>query len=187
MMDKPANQRPRRADAQRNRERLLGAAVQAFTSGGADVSLEAVARQAGVGIGTLYRHFPTRDALVEAVYRDEITRVSALAEKLLKSRKPVPALREWMERFVAFMTAKHGMADVFRAVIASGGDPYGETRALALDAVRTLIAAGAAAGVVRDDVDPLDLLTILNGLSFATEDRAQLDRLLDLIMDGLRP
>jgi AcrR family transcriptional regulator len=161
-------------------------AVQAFTSGGAEVSLEAVAKEAGVGIGTLYRHFPTRNALVEAVYRNEITRVSALAEELLKVEQPEPALREWMKRFVAFMTTKNGMADVFRAVIASGGNPYGETRALALDAVGTLVAAGAAIGTIRDDIDPLDILTILNGLSFATDDPAQTNRLLDLIMDGLR-
>jgi AcrR family transcriptional regulator len=180
------NDRSKRVDAQRNRERLLEVAVRAFSAGGADVSLEAIAREAGVGIGTLYRHFPTRDALVEAVYRNEITRVSALAGGLLKSQQPEAALREWMKRFVAFMTTKHGMAEVFRVVIASGGNPYGETRALALDAVRTLVAAGAATGTIRDDIDPLDILTILNGLSFATDDPAQTDRLLNLVLDGLR-
>jgi AcrR family transcriptional regulator len=176
----------RRADAERNRERLLEVAVRAFSAGGADVSLEAVARDAGVGIGTLYRHFPTREALVEAVYRNEISRVSALAGELLASQPPGAALREWMERFVAFMATKHGMADVFRAVIASGANPYGETRALALDAVQTLVAAGAAAGAIRGDIDPLDILTILNGISFATEEPAQTGRLLDLVRDGLR-
>jgi AcrR family transcriptional regulator len=179
-------ERPQRSDAQRNRARILQVAMAAFSTGGAEVSLESVAVDAGVGIGTLYRHFPTRDSLVEAVYRNEIAQVSALATKLLKSRAPEPALREWMRRFVAFMTAKHGMADVFRAVIATGGNPYGETRALALDAVASLIAAGASAGTIRDDVAPLDILTILNGCSFATADSAQIDRLLDLILDGLR-
>jgi AcrR family transcriptional regulator len=178
--------RPQRADAQRNGERLLGVAMRAFAERGTAVSLEGIARDAGVGIGTLYRHFPTRDALVEAVYRNEIERVSALAGELLESRRPEDALREWMKRFVDFMTAKHGMADVFRAVIASGGDPYGETRVLALAAVRSLIAAGAAAGVTRDDISAIDVLTILNGLSFATDDPGQTERLLDLIIDGLR-
>ncbi|HEU0165883.1 MAG TPA: TetR family transcriptional regulator [Thermomicrobiales bacterium] len=175
-----------RADAQRNRDRLLEVAMHAFATEGPDVSLEAIARTAGVGIGTLYRHFPTRDALVEAVYRNEISRVSALAGEFRASMAPETALRAWMTHFVAFMTTKHGMSDVFRAVIASGGNPYGETRILALDAVQSLIAAGARAGTIRDDVSPLDILTILNGLSFATDDPEQTARLIDLVIDGLR-
>jgi AcrR family transcriptional regulator len=177
---------PKRADAQRNRERLLEVAIRAFAKDGADVSLEGIARHAGVGIGTLYRHFPTRDALVEAVYRNEIERVSALAEELLISRQPEDALREWMKHFVGFMTTKHGMAEAFRAIIASGGSPFGQTRILVLDAVQNLITAGSADGGIRNDVAPIDILTLLNGLSFASDDSDQTERLLSLIVDGLR-
>jgi AcrR family transcriptional regulator len=180
------NERPQRADAQRNRERLLEVAVREFTSGGAEVSLEAVAREAGVGIGTLYRHFPTRDALVEAVYRNEVARLSESAGHLLAAMTPDAALREWMEDFVAFLTAKHGMADALRAVIASGGNPYGQTRTHLLDAVRALVEAGAVNETIREDIDPLDILTALDGISLTAVDAGQVDRLLNLLLDGLR-
>lgn len=181
------NDRPRRADAQRNRARLLEVAMRAFRQDGAEVSLEGIARQAGVGIGTLYRHFPTRNALVEAVYRSEIDRVLALADDLLAASEPRAALRAWAKEFVAFMATKRGMAAVYRAVIASGGDLHGQRRAQALDAIRALVAAGAAEGTVRADVAPLDVLTVLNGMSLASDDPEQLDRLLDFFMDGMRP
>jgi len=111
-----------RADARRNRERLLEVAVDALT-GDADVPLDAIARGAGVGIGTLYRHFPTREALVEAAYRSELDRLCAAAPELLGTRPPDAALRAWMDRFVDYMTTKRGMAGALRAVIASGANP----------------------------------------------------------------
>lgn len=180
------NDRSQRADARRNRERLLEVAAQAFTDGGAEVSLEAIAREAGVGIGTLYRHFPTREALVEAVYRNEVARLSGSAGHLLSTMTPEAALREWMKDFVAFMTTKHGMAGALRAVIASGGNPYGQTRTQLLDAVRALVEASVVNGTIRKDIDPLDILTALNGISLAGVDPAQIERLLDLLLDGLR-
>ncbi|MFZ0216540.1 MAG: TetR family transcriptional regulator [Candidatus Dormiibacterota bacterium] len=176
-----------RADAQRNREQLLQAALHAFSgAGAADVSLEAIAKAAGVGIGTLYRHFPSRDALVEAVYRTELARLCDASGELLATEAPAAALREWMGRFVAFQATKHGMADALHAVIASGGNPFEETRARLLEAVGTLAQAGVASGALRDDVEPVDILTALLGLSLASVGPAQSDRLLDLLLEGLR-
>jgi AcrR family transcriptional regulator len=178
--------RPKRADAQRNRERLLEVAVRAFSHDGADAPLDAIAKEAGVGIGTLYRHFPTRNALVEAAYRNELARLCDSTGELLESSRPDVALREWMGRFIDYMATKRGMADALRAVIASGGNPYEQTRARLLDAVSRLATACVAAGAIRDDVEPIDILTSLSGLSLAAVEPGQGDRLLDLLMDGLR-
>src|SRR5579863_9911376 len=120
--------RPLRADARRNRDRLLAVAVRAFSQDGPDVTLDAIAKDAGVGIGTLYRHFPTREALVEAAYRNELARLCDAAPDLLRTLPPDPALRLWMNRFVDYMSTKRDMADALNAVIASGGNPYSESR-----------------------------------------------------------
>ncbi|HEY7174705.1 MAG TPA: TetR family transcriptional regulator [Micromonosporaceae bacterium] len=182
--------RPLRADAQRNRERLLEVAVQAFArADGTNVTLDAIARDAGVGIGTLYRHFPTREALVEAAYRNELARLCDAAPELLASMGADKALRTWMDRFVEYMTTKRGMADALHAVIASGGDPFSESRQRLVGAITALLQAGAAAGTVRSDVAPADVLASLSGVTLAAGDpsqREQAGRLLDLIMDGLR-
>jgi AcrR family transcriptional regulator len=178
-----------RADAQRNRERLLDAAVQAFSHEGADVTLDAIAKDAGVGIGTLYRHFPTREALVEAAYRNELARLCDAASDLLEALPPDQAMRMWMDRFVDYMTTKRDMADALGAVIASGGNPYSQSRDRLLAAVTALLEAGAAAGTLRSDVEPGDVLTSLSGVSMAAAAPTQRDRagrVLDLLMDGLR-
>src|SRR6266536_234096 len=137
--------RPMRADAQRNRTRLLEAAVRAFSQEGPDVTLDAIAKDAGVGIGTLYRHFPTREALVEAAYRNELARLCDAAPDLLRGLPPDQAMRRWMDRFVAYMTTKRGMADALRAVIACGGNPYAHSRELLVAAITALLSAGARA------------------------------------------
>jgi AcrR family transcriptional regulator len=177
-----------RADAQRNRERLLEVAARVFSQAGPDVTLEAIAKEAGVGIGTLYRHFPTREALVDAAYRNELARLCDSGEDLLRELPPDEALRAWMDHFVDYMTTKRGMGDALRALIASGGDPFSQSRGRLTEAVATLLQAGSAASVLRSDVQPDDVLLSLSGVSLATADPAQREqagRLLDLLMDGL--
>jgi AcrR family transcriptional regulator len=178
-----------RADAQRNRERLLDAAVRAFSARGPDAPLDAIAKDAGVGIGTLYRHYPTRNALIEAAYRNELARLCDAVPGLLATMPPDKAMRAWMESYIEYMTTKRGMAEALRAVIASGGNPYSESRARLTGAIASLQEAGVSAGVLRDDVAPTDVLTGLSGVSLAAgqpEQRDQARRLLDLLMDGLR-
>jgi AcrR family transcriptional regulator len=181
-------ERPLRADAQRNRELLLAAAVSAFSQQGAQVPLESIAKAAGVGIGTLYRHFPSREALIDAAYRSELARLCDSVPELLAALSPDAAMRTWMDSFVDYMTTKRGMADALRAVIASGGNPFAESRSRLLGAITALLAAGARAGVVRADLDPDDVLVAVSGVSVLAEpeQRTQAGRLLDLIMDGLR-
>jgi AcrR family transcriptional regulator len=177
-----------RADAQRNRERLLEVAARVFSQAGPDVTLEAIAKEAGVGIGTLYRHFPTREALVDAAYRNELDRLCDSVDDLLQELPPDKALRAWMDHFVDYMTTKRGMGDALRALIASGGDPFSQSRVRLAQAVATLLQAGMAANVLRSDIQPDDVLLSLSGVSLATADPAQREqagRLLDLLMDGL--
>jgi AcrR family transcriptional regulator len=185
----PAAERPMRADAQRNREQLLAAAVVAFSREGPEVTLESIARDAGVGIGTLYRHFPSREALVDAAYRSELARLCDSVPALLAEMPGDKAMRTWMNQFIEYMTTKRGMSDALRKVIASGGNPFAESRTRLLAAFGALMKAGAADGTMRSDLDPADLLASMSGVSLAVGDPAQREqagRLLDLLMDGLR-
>jgi AcrR family transcriptional regulator len=178
-----------RADARRNRERLLEVALRAFSSG-EDVTLEAIARQAGVGIGTLYRHFPTREALVEAVYRGEVARLRDTASQLLASQAPEAALRTWMDSFASYVTAKRGMAETLRAIAATGAISAAQTQQTLAATIKDLLDAGAAAGTLRRDISAADVLTALTGILLAAGTPGQHEqaaRLLDLLMDGLRP
>ena len=187
--DMSAEERPMRADAQRNREQLLAAAVAAFSQEGPEVTLESIAKDAGVGIGTLYRHFPSREALVDAAYRSELARLCDSVPVLLDRMPADRAMRTWMDQFIDYMTTKRGMSDALRKVIASGGNPFAESRSRLLAAFATLMKAGVADGTMRPDLDPADLLASLSGVSLAVGDPAQREqagRLLDLLMDGLR-
>ncbi len=182
--------RPLRADAQRNRDRLLEVAVQVLSRDGAEATLDSIAKEAGVGIGTLYRHFPTREALIEAAYRNELDRLCDPVPQLLESVPPEQALRQWMDRFVDYMITKHGMSDALRWLVASGGDPFAHSRDRLVEALGELLAAGARTGTLRSDVEPFDVLLSLSGATLVAGDRAdrgQVGRLLDLLMDGLRP
>lgn len=181
---------PGRADAQRNRTRLIEVARTAFGSGTHKVALESIARDAGVGIGTLYRHFPTREALVEAVYRDELARVCGRAKALLKRQPPDRALRSWMAGYADFVTTKRGMAEALRAVIASGAITSTQTRERLSAAVQTLLDAGVAQGTLRRDARAEDVVATLAGVLLACpepQQSDQVDRMLDLLVDGLRP
>ncbi|GAA3232979.1 TetR/AcrR family transcriptional regulator [Dactylosporangium siamense] len=181
-------ERPLRADARGNQERLLSVAAVAFARDGTQTSLKAVAKEAGVGVGTLYRHFPTREALVEAVYEHEVTVLCDAAAELLRALGPADALRGWMERFVDFMAAKHGMADLLRPVLLSEADRL-HTRARLRAAIATLLDAGAAAGVIRPGVDANDVLMALGGVTMIAGEegqRALATRLIDLLLHGVR-
>ncbi|MBO2450702.1 TetR/AcrR family transcriptional regulator [Actinomadura barringtoniae] len=174
--------RPLRADAQRNRDKLLEVAVSAFSRDG-EATLDAIAKEAGVGIGTLYRHFPTRDALVEAAYRNELSKLCDAAPVLLAELPPERALRAWMDRFYGYITTKQGMGDALRALIDAGGNPFATSRDSMVAAVTMLLEAGSK--TLRDDVPALDVLTSLSGICLASSDQAQAGRLIDLLLDGL--
>jgi AcrR family transcriptional regulator len=174
-----------RADARRNRERLLQAARAAFAAADGPVALEAIAGDAGVGIGTLYRHFPSREALIEAVYRAELAEVCASAADLLEQYPPAMALRRWMDRYAVFLAAKQGMAESLRSILASGAIEPSETVAGLVAAVELLLEAGAADGSLRGDVLAGDVISGLLGISLASRSPAQAQRLLDLLADGL--
>lgn len=185
---KDTDERPLRADAQRNRDRILEVALGEFTRLGADATLDGIAKAAGVGSGTLYRHFANRDALVEAVYRNEVARVCEAAPALLDEREPVAALRAWMDRFIDYIATKTGLGDALRALIASGGDPFARSRERLGAAIAILLDAGAADGTIRSDVDPDDVLAALSGVVLVAGQPGQRDqagRLLDLLMEGL--
>ncbi len=185
----PATAPRLRADARRNRDRLVDVAVRAFSDGGQEATLDAIAKAAGVGIGTLYRHFPTREALVDAAYQNELARLCDGVDDLLAQYAPDVAMRVWMDRFVEYMTTKRGMSDALKALIASGGDPFAQSRTRMTTAVQTLLDAGARAGTIRSDISASDLVASFGGVSMAVGDPAQREqagRILDLLMDGLR-
>lgn len=178
-----------RADAQRNRDKLLDAATTLFAASGTGVSLEAVARAAGVGIGTLYRHFPTKEALVEAAYRNEVARLGEAADELLRSGPADAALAAWMERFVDYTVAKRGMVGALRAIVASGADVFAETKGELLATITRLLDAGAADGTLRTDLGPEDVMRATSAIWSIPDDDAWREnalRLLGLLMDGMR-
>jgi AcrR family transcriptional regulator len=178
-----------RADAERNRARLLDAAKAAFASGQSPVTLEQIARDAEVGIGTLYRHFPTREALVEAIYRKELAVLCASADELLGVHSPECALRAWMDRFADWMAAKREMADALRTVFASGAVTLSQARGELAEAVKTILDAGAADGTLRADVRPEDVVAMIVGIFTATsmaDGREQVERMFDLLVDAVR-
>lgn len=179
-----------RADAARNRERLIVAAQDRFASGDKAVSLESVAQAAGTGIATLYRHFPTREALVEAVYHLELDALTAEAAQLLGAYPAFDALRLWMDRYARFVATKHAMQEALHVALTLRASAASDTRAQIREAVSGFLAKGAADGTIRHDVEPDDVTISLAGLvlmTVAASDPAQLRRVLNLLMDGLRP
>lgn len=188
--DAAAPDRPARADARRNRDRLLAAAREAFAATPDAVPLDAIARAAGVGIGTLYRHFPTREALVEALYAAELDEVVASAPVLLAELEPSAALRAWMTRYAEFFRIKRGMSDTLRAGWASGSIATPATRERITATIAEMLRSGAEAGSLRSDVDPDDVTMMLLGVFLSTtaiDSPERVGPLLDLLVDALRP
>ncbi|MFC8824981.1 TetR/AcrR family transcriptional regulator [Streptomyces sp. NPDC057137] len=182
-------ERPLRADARRNRDKILAAAVRVFADAGLDAHLERIAKEAGVGSATLYRNFPTREALIEAVYRNEVTQLCDAVPGLLAAHPPYEALRAWTRLFLDYVTAKYGMADALRAIAAAGSNPYGHSRDMILAAVTALMDTCVAAGTIRTDIGPADMAAALEGIALTSaspERRERAERLLDLTLDGLR-
>jgi AcrR family transcriptional regulator len=179
-----------RADATRNRGQLLEAATRAFASAGTEPSMRAIAREAGVGIATLYRHFPTRESLVDAVYRDQVTRLTDGARELLARLPPPAALRRWMELFGDWIATKNGMLDTLLAMIESGEIAHARTQTELLAAIDEILTAGRATGELRADVTAEDIAASLIGIFTVArppEHDARAGRLLNILMDGLRP
>jgi AcrR family transcriptional regulator len=179
-----------RADATRNRDQLLDVATRVFASANAEPSMRAIAREAGVGIGTLYRHFPTRESLVDAVYRDQVARLTAGAGELLAQLPPPAALRRWMDLFGNWIATKNGMLDTLLAMIESGEIAHAQTRTELLAAIDGILDAGRATGELRADVTADDIAASLIGIFSVArlpEQDARAGRLLNILMDGLRP
>jgi len=180
-------QRSLRADARQNEDRLLQAATAAFQREGADTSMKAIAKAAGVGIATLYRRFPTREQLIEAVYRSATERLADSADELLATLPPEQALRQWLDLFL-YMLTKTGMSEALPTILARRDGLRLHSRELLRNAVGTLL--DAAAGVLRSDVSADDVMMAIGGVALVAaheHDRDLAVRLADLLMDGLRP
>jgi AcrR family transcriptional regulator len=178
-----------RADAVRNRERVLAAAKAVFSKGGADASLEAVATRAGVGIGPLYRHFPTREALFEAVYRREVQQLSELAEQLKHETSPVEALRRWLHSDIEAVATKKGMSAALALAVHGSSGLHADSLERLAKAVGVLLDRAVAAGEIRSDISPKDLLRALVGMCYMHDQpgwQASVLRLVDIFVDGLR-
>lgn len=186
----PAAHHQLRADAARNREALLAVATRAFATSDTEPSMREIAREARVGVATLFRHFPTREALVDAVYRDQVVRLTNGATDLLVGHAPARALRLWMDLFADWMATKHGMTNTLLAMIDAGDISLAHTRQELLAAITVILDAGAAAGDIRADTSAEDIAAALIGIlavSAKRGQRPQAQRLFDLLMDGLRP
>ena len=187
---KPAPQaRKPRADSARNRQLLIDAAKAGFTDVGLTVSLEEIARRAGVGIGTLYRHFPTREAVVEAVYRREVEQLAEAVPQLLQTSPAGEALHKWMHLFVDYIATKRIIAPSLGAAAGRTSTLYASSVELITNAISTLVKRAIASGDVRRDIDPSDLLRAMVGVSYGNPDagwEASARRLINLLMDGLR-
>jgi AcrR family transcriptional regulator len=183
----PVAARRPRADAERNRALLLKAAKAAFAKNGAEASLEQIARAAGVGIGTLYRHFPARDDLVEALYGNEVEQLVATATRLMENRAPVTALREWLLMFVDYIITKQAMADVLKTIV--GSSSYATSGTQVKQTITRLVDHAIASGDINLDIEPLDLLRALSGvasLSAGPNSKRSAERLVDILIAGIR-
>jgi len=183
-------QRKPRTDAQRNRERILEVAKEAFTRSGANASLDDIAKEAAVGAGTLYRHFPTRDSLIEAVYRTEVEKLAAAERKFTETMSPIEALRAWMLLFVDYIATKQIIAPALNTLVGGPSKLYEGSRPLLQGAIDALVKRAIKSGDIRKDLEPFDLLRALIGVSnvATTPDwRQSARRLVDILVSGSRP
>jgi AcrR family transcriptional regulator len=179
-----------RADAQRNRERILEVAKQAFTRSGADTSLDDIAKQAGVGPGTLYRHFPTREELLKAVYRNELENLATAEEKFAETMPPVEALRAWLLLFVDAVAAKQIIAPALNTLVGDHKKVFEASYAQMHEAIRRLVKRAVKSGDIRKDLDPMDLLRALVGVANVASSpdwQQSARRLVDILIAGSRP
>jgi AcrR family transcriptional regulator len=183
-------QRKPRADAARNRERILEVAKEAFTRSGADASLDDIAKQASVGPGTLYRHFPTREELLQAVYRSELEKLAAAGPKFAETMSPIEALRAWLLLFVDAIAAKELIAPALNTLVGDHKKVFAASYAQMHEAIRSLVNRAIQSGDIRGDLDPIDLLRALVGVAnVATSPDWQQSarRLVDILVSGSRP
>jgi AcrR family transcriptional regulator len=186
---RPVSRKPR-ADAQRNRERILEVAKTAFTHSGVDISLDDVAKHAGVGPGTLYRHFPTREALLAAVYRTEVERLAAAQKEFSASLPPIEALRAWMLLFVDYIATKQLIAPALNTLVEGPAKLFQSSGTMIKEAIHSLVARAIASGDIRPDLDPLDLLRALVGVSNVSsipDWQSSARRLVQILIAGSRP
>jgi len=186
----PSDGRKPRADAQRNRERILEVAKQAFTRSGADTSLDDIAKQAGVGPGTLYRHFPTREELLKAVYRNELENLATAGEKFAETMPPVEALRAWLLLFVDAVAAKQIIAPALNTLVGDHKKVFEASYAQVHEAIRRLVKRAVKSGDIRKDLDPSDLLRVLVGVAHVASSpdwQQSARRLVDILIAGSRP
>jgi AcrR family transcriptional regulator len=179
-----------RTDALRNRERILEVAKAAFTRQGANASLEEIAELAGVGIGTLYRHFPMRDALIEGVYRNEVEKLAAAAARFAETMSPIEALRAWMLLLVDYIAAKHIIAPALNSIVGGPSRLYEGSRTTIHDAIDGLVNRAKRSGDLRRDLDASDLLRALIGVSHVGSNAdwpQSAKRLVDILIAGTRP
>jgi AcrR family transcriptional regulator len=191
MTEKPSTTaRKPRTDALRNSERILEVAKAAFTRQGANASLEEIAKRAGVGIGTLYRHFPTRDALIEGVYRNEVEKLAAAASRFAETMSPLEALRAWMLLLVDYIAAKHIIAPALNSAVGGPSRLYEGSRTMIQDAIDELVKRAKKSGDLRRDLDGNDLLRALIGVSHVgsgADWQQSARRLVDILIAGSRP
>jgi AcrR family transcriptional regulator len=186
---KPVSRKPR-TDALRNRERILEVAKEAFTRSGGDASLDDIAKEAGVGAGTLYRHFPTRDALIEAVYRTEVEKLAAAEKEFSERHSPIEALRAWMLLFVDYIATKHIIAPALNTLVGGPSKLYEGSRGQIQGAIDSLVKRAIKSGGIRRDLEPFDLLRALIGVSNVASSpdwQQSARRLVDILITGSRP
>ncbi len=176
---------PKRADARRNRERVLVAAREAFAEGGESTALEQIARRAGVGIGTLYRHFPSRQALLEALYINEVEDVCHSAARL-DGADPWQALNDWLQRLIGYFATKRALSAELLNYLGADATLFKECRSGLFEAGEPLLKRAQVAGVVRPDVEFSQVLNLVMGISKIPSDPAQIEHILGIALDGLR-